>query len=163
MTADPNADFPLEAPLFIRYRRSPRFAALHFLAHAGAIFCLFLTDLLAWALLAMGVGIAWHYRRYRRQRRASEGLLFRLDRQDRWRLLREGRDAVPLRLLPGALVHPALVVLRLREASGRTHACVLTRDNLDPHTLRRLRVRLRWSRGAPEQPRGRAATGKAPP
>jgi toxin CptA len=47
--------------------------------------------------------------------------------------------------LPGATVHPALCVFRLREAaSGNTHVVLVTGDSTSADEFRRLRVFLRW-------------------
>lgn len=47
-------------------------------------------------------------------------------------------------LMPGVLVHPALVVIRLR-AGRRSRTLCLARDSVDAEALRRLRTRLRVS------------------
>ncbi|HOI52842.1 MAG TPA: hypothetical protein PLN02_10730 [Azonexus sp.] len=47
--------------------------------------------------------------------------------------------------LPGATVHPALCVFRLREAGGgQTHVVLVTGDSTSADEFRRLRVFLRW-------------------
>ena len=137
-------EFPLELPIFIPYRPSMRVCLFNTLAHAGAIFCLVLADLPHTVTVLIGAGVLTHYGFYLKRFLSPENICFKLDRGDRWQLLRPGRAAVDLRLLPGALVHPNIVVLCFREPGGRTRSCVLTRDNLDAQTLRRLRVRLRW-------------------
>ena len=137
-------EFPLELPIFISYRPSIRVCLFNTLVHAGAIFCLVLTGLPHTATVLVGAGILTHYGFYLKRFLLPEDICLRLDRDDRWQLLRPGRAAVDLKLLPGALVHPKIVVLCFREPGGRTRSCVLTRDNLDAQTLRRLRVRLRW-------------------
>lgn len=115
------------------------------LAHAGAIFCLVLADLPHLVTALIGAAILTHYGFYLKRFFSPENICFKLDGEDHWQLLRPGHAAVDLGLLPGALVHPKIVVLCFREPGGRTRSCVLTRDNLDAQTLRRLRVRLRWS------------------
>lgn len=143
----PDADgveTPLELPIFIPYRPSKRVCLFNSLVHAGALFCLVLTDIPPGLAGLIGTGILAHYGCYLKQFLFPENVCFKLDRGDRWQLLRENHEAVDLKLLPGALVHPRIVVLCFREPGRRTHACVLTHDNLDQQTLRRLRVRLRW-------------------
>ena len=137
-------EFPLELPIFIPYRPSIRVCLFNTLVHAGAIFCLVLADLPYTMAVLLGVGVLTHCGFYLKRFFSPENICFKLDRDDRWQLLRPGRSAVDLRLLPGALVHPRIVVLCFREPGRRTRSCVLTRDNLDAQTLRRLRVRLRW-------------------
>ncbi len=137
---------PFELPLLIHYRPSGQVAAFNSALHGGAVFCLFLAQLsLAVSVLVTAV-IVGHYGCYLQRVLYPQPLCLQLDRHDRWQLLQAGQEAVPLRLLPGALVHPRLLVLCFREPGGRTRCCVLTHDNLDAQTLRRLRVRLRWSK-----------------
>ena len=138
-------EFPLELPIFIPYRPSMRVCLFNTLAHAGAIFCLVLADLPHTLTVLAGAGVLTHYGFYLKRFFSAENTCFKLDGDDRWQLLRPGRAAVNLGLLPGALVHPKIVVLCFREPGGCTRSCVLTGDNLDAQTLRRLRVRLRWS------------------
>ena len=137
-------EFPLELPIFIPYRPSIRVCLFNTLVHVGAIFCLVMAHLPHMLTVLVGVGILMHYGFYLKRFFSSQNICFKLDREDRWQLLRPGRAAVDLRLLPGALVHPHIVILCFREPGSRTRSCVLTRDNLDAQTLRRLRVRLRW-------------------
>ena len=63
---------------------------------------------------------------------------------NRWELLGgDGRRREAI-LLPGAYIHPWLVILRfsLEEEDMRSCAAVLPRDSLNPDSHRRLRVRL---------------------
>ena len=135
---------PLELPIFIHYRPSKRIGIVNTLVHAGAIFCLFLSDIPATATVLVATAVLTNYGFYLKRFLFTDGACFRLDRHDRWQLLRGNHEAVDLRLLPGALVHPKIIALCFKEPSGRTRYCVLTHDNLDGQTLRRLRVRLRW-------------------
>ena len=135
---------PLELPLFIPYRPSRRVALFNTLVHAGAVPCLFLTQLSLVVSGLLAVVILVNYGFYLRRVLSPQPVSFKLDRHERWQLLQEGEEAVDLKLLPGAFVHPRLVALCFKEPAGRTRFCVLTDDNLDEQTLRRLRVRLRW-------------------
>ena len=137
-------EFPLELPIFIPCRPSLRVCLFNTLVHTGAVFCLVLADLPHLVTILLGAGVLMHYGFYLKRFFSPENICFKLDEGDRWQLLRPGRAAIDLRLLPGALVHPKLVVLCFKEPGGRTRSCVLTSDNLDAQTLRRLRVRLRW-------------------
>ena len=137
-------DSPLELPIIIPYRASKRVALFNALVHLGAVFCLLLAHLPHAVAVLIGSGILAHYGLCLKRFLYPENTCFKLDRGERWQLLRAGHDAVDLELLPGALVHPRIVVLCFREPGGRTRSCVLTHDNLDARTLRRLRVRLRW-------------------
>ncbi len=135
---------PLELPILIHYRPSRQVAVFHALVHAGAVCSLFLTQLPLAVSALTGAVILVHYGYCLWRFLFPQPLSFKLDRHGRWQLLRAGQDALDLKLLPGALVHPRVVVLCFREPGGRSRTCVLTRDNLDAQTLRRLRVRLRW-------------------
>ena len=137
---------PFELPIFIHYRPSLRVGIFNTLVHAGAIFCLFLADIPATVIVFTGACVLLHYGRYITRFLSPEDICFKLDKHDQWQLFSGNLEAVNLRLLPGALVHPQIVVLRFKDTAGRIHPCVLTHDNLDRQTLRRLRVRLRWQR-----------------
>ena len=135
---------PLELPIFIHYRPSMRVGAFNTAVHIGAIFCLLVADISLALTGLLGAGVLAHCVYYLRRLLSPEQVCFKLHKDGRWQLLREEHEAVDLSLLPGALVHPHLIVLCFREAGGRTRYCALTHDNLDAQTLRRLRVRLRW-------------------
>ena len=139
---------PFELPIFIHYRPSVRVGIFNTLVHIGAIFCLFLADIPATVIVFTGTCVLIHYGFYITRFLSPEEICFKLDNHDQWQLLSDNHEAVNLRLLPGALVHPQIVILRFRDAAGRTHPCVLTQDNLDKQTLRRLRVRLRWQKSS---------------
>ena len=135
---------PLEAPIVVPGKPSPRLMAVDIMVHLGALLGLFLADFgLGWKALA-GVVIAWRGVCSLRSRLAQAQLSFRLDGQDRWWLLREDGKALRLKRLPGSLVHPRLVVLRFKDENGRVYSQVLRADNMDAPSLRRLRVRLRF-------------------
>lgn len=53
-------------------------------------------------------------------------------------------DFVPVKLLPGATVHPLLTVFRLNTDDQRTHRVIVTVDSIKDENFRRLRVFLRW-------------------
>lgn len=135
---------PLELPIFIHYRPSKRVGMFNTLVHGGAILCLFLSDIPAIATVLILTAVLTNYGFYLTRYLFPGDTCFKLDRHDRWQLLVGNHEAVDLRLLPGALVHPKIIALCFREPSGRTRYCVLTHDNLDRQTHRRLRVRLRW-------------------
>lgn len=63
-----------------------------------------------------------------------------------WLWHRDDDTVAPVRLLPETLLTPWLVVLHLREESGRRHAAVLLGDSLPPDQFRALRVALRLER-----------------
>ena len=137
---------PLELPVLIHYRPSRRIAVFNALVHLGALFCLLPAEIPAAVTVLAGTAVLVNYAVYLKRFLFPDNACFRLDRYDQWQLLRDDHEAVDLRLLPGALVHPKIVALCFREPGGRSRYCVLTHDNLDGQTLRRLRVRLRWPR-----------------
>jgi toxin CptA len=63
--------------------------------------------------------------------------------EDRWELVNGDGALREARLLPGAYVHPLLVILRFLTEDKRSCAVVLPRDSLAPDDHRRLRVQLR--------------------
>ena len=137
---------PFELPIFIHYRPSVRVGIFNTLVHIGAIFCLFLAEIPVTVMVFTGICVLVHYGIYIKRFLSPGDICFKLDRHDQWQLFSDSHEAVNLRLLPGALVHPQIVVMCFKDADGRTYPCVLTHDNLDKQTLRRLRVRLRWQR-----------------
>jgi hypothetical protein len=72
---------------------------------------------------------------------AVKGLLWKAD--DDWELSAVDGTMRKARLLPGAYVHPRLVVLAFVMEDKRKRAVVLPSDSLDPDCHRRLRVWLR--------------------
>lgn len=137
---------PLELPILIRYRPSGKIAAFNALVHLGALFCLLLAEIPVAIMLLAGTAVLVNCGVCLKRFLSPQDTCIKLDRYDRWQLLRDNGEAVDLELLPGALVHPKIVALCFREPGGRSRYCVLTHGNLDGQTLRRLRVRLRWPR-----------------
>jgi toxin CptA len=69
----------------------------------------------------------------------------RLERDGRIAALRFNQlDPEPMRLLPGATIHPWLVAFRLASQDGKKYSILLTADTLQADEFRRLRVFLRW-------------------
>jgi hypothetical protein len=70
------------------------------------------------------------------------------DEHDQWLLIDSEQQTHYAELLPATYVHPQLSVINLRLQDhawyNRHRAIVLLRDNIDPDTFRRLRIRLRW-------------------
>ena len=113
----------------------------------GAAACAFATNLplwarcllAGWALLYGGYCIGLHGSR----RAARAVVLLIWDRQGRWRLLRRDGTLLEAHLLPGAYVHPRLLLLPFRSASGRRVSVLVVPDMVPGDVFRRLRVRLR--------------------
>jgi len=72
------------------------------------------------------------------------GYRFILDQDNRWWVRDRTGKETDIRLLPGAFVHPCIVVIRFEDHASQTHVLILSDDNLDALSLRRLRVRLRY-------------------
>jgi hypothetical protein len=91
----------------------------------------------AWAVIGDVVDARWP--RFRQAVWGSD---------DQWQLFDGRQRTFSATLLPTTVVHPQLVVLNLRLAGQpwycRWRSIVLLRDNIDPETFRRLRIRLRW-------------------
>lgn len=137
-------------PLRIEYRPSRTFFGFNLAVHAGALACTSVAHLphaLATAILCtlVAASAACEWRRYRAQRNALHPVWLHLNARDAWWLIEAGADAQRLRLLAGAFVHPRLIVLRFSTAGSGRRTFLLCADNADPDTLRRLRVRLRFS------------------
>lgn len=134
-------------PLRLERRPSIRLMMILATVHGLALLVLlplplagWLKMLLAAAVVAQGI-VSWRGQADLSAPRAVKTLVWRTD--NRWELFSPdgiGREA---RLLPGAYVHPWLVVLRFRDEDDCRCAVVLPPDGLDPDQHRRLRVRLR--------------------
>jgi hypothetical protein len=69
----------------------------------------------------------------------------RLEQSGDISLLRIGEsDFVPVKILPGAFVHPGLSVVRFKPDDAQVFALIVTVDSLNAPDFRRLRVFLRW-------------------
>lgn len=148
---------PLESALVIRYRPSRWIFCVVVALHAGALPVLVPTALPGWlkgviaALVIAGLVAA--ATRYRREQFSRQQL--RLTPANAWLLEHAGGESEPLALLPGSLLHPDLMILRFRGARGSRPVFVLSVDNVDADTRRRLRVRLRFPRREDSDPGSR--------
>ena len=70
---------------------------------------------------------------------------------NRWELFGAGGASCEARLLPGAYIHPLLVILRFATEGKGNRAVVLPGDSLDPDGHRRLRVQLQLLQGKATQ------------
>jgi hypothetical protein len=132
----------------IRIEYSPPGWLLPFLlvSHLGAIIIIFILPVPIWAK-PVGVAIvvfalihAW--RRDLRCRSLPAPVLLVCNGNDEW-VLSDAARSRTVELLPGSLVHPAMLVLRFRDGN-HVHAFFLTPRTVNPDVLRRLRVRLRF-------------------
>ena len=134
----------------VELRPSPLLNGALAAIHLSAIAVLaWQSELLAWfapggALVLAGFVNGWLKYGVRRGRRFIRTLSLQGDA--RWTIgYGDGREE-PGELLVSSLVSPWLVILSFRTDRRRRHVLLL-RDNVDPVSLRRLRVRLRYSAG----------------
>lgn len=142
-------DNPFLQPLHITLRPSGTILAVALLAHAGAVGGLFQSALPSWLQWLLTAVVAASLLRmlhmYILPGRDQPRRLV-LDSDDSWQVIDADGRALQASLCRDALIHPALIALRLRTTAG-TRRILLTPDNADAATLRRLRVRLRGMDG----------------
>jgi len=137
---------PFILPIRIYYRPPGSLFVFLSLIHVVSLFYLLLPEFPPWSRELSALTIFCSYICYVRDfihtRRKRVELILRPDNE--WRLVdfnRRDDDSCKMTLIPGAFVHPLLVVLKLRSPFGH-YTFLLTRENMDADTLRRLRVRL---------------------
>lgn len=133
--------------LSIRLDASPRLVAVLAALHLGAVPCALTNNLplAVQGLLVAGVLLgAAHCIAVHGTRRAPRSVVRLIwDGHGRWRLLRRDGTLLEARLVPGAYVHPKLVILPFRTRSGVRRSVLVVADRAPGDDLRRLRVRLR--------------------
>lgn len=139
---------PFTLPIRIYYR--PPDSLLIFLSviHIGAVVCLMSLSAPLWSRVLLVLIVLCSYFIYtfeflRARRRCMELILLP---DNEWRVVDstgDNRRWCQMALSTGAFVHPGLVVLKLRGPMGK-YSFLLTGENVDIDTLRRLRVRLRY-------------------
>ncbi len=133
-------------PLNLELRPSWRLSAFLVISHTGALTALLMTSLPWWAVIGISVITAVSLVRLLARfalltdPRAIEQLEWPAGNE--WRLYRHDSTVETGVLVPGAYLHPWLVVLAFRVGRWRRHVVILP-DMLDAETFRRLRVRLR--------------------
>ena len=139
-------DNAFNVPTRITYR--PPITLLHYMAftHIGAIACLcvvsvsiFISGILSVLII---VNYFLYYRKFESQREAVPSVELCLGNSNEWTALGLDDDVMTLRLLPGALVHQRLLILRFVDENGRSYCFILSKENVAIAVLRRLRVRL---------------------
>lgn len=138
---------PLQLPLHITVRPSSRVVLGLYAGHLGAFLTLFLNGL-PWpanGLIAVGLfcSLLQARSRFILLRHPQCVVRLVLGGSGEWWLTTAGGDTTAATLVPGAFVHPWLVVLTFRAEAGR-YQVILTPEQVDPQTFRRLRVRLRF-------------------
>jgi len=139
--------YAFELPLRIVY--SPPRWLLPFICstHASAILCIFTVDAGWITMSALVVSIITSLAQaITRHSGTSTPSRLILDARDRWMIIKPGAGRTYASLLAASVVLPDFIVLLLKTGTNKKYVFILTRENLDQDTLRRLRVRLFFSR-----------------
>ena len=139
-----------ELPICIQYRPSRWINILLLISHIGAILCLFLSNIMPWLKFVLISGVVYSYSRHSSSSLGLKGLSnssqLVLNIEDEWKLISSNGAVNLLHLKSGCYVHPKLIILRLSGDENKNYTFILTPDNTDSTTLRRLRVRLRYKK-----------------
>ena len=139
-------DSAFKLPVHITYRQPSWLPIALMISHIGAIICIFTVPVPSWLTVVLSTmvlaGLLWSLSVYLRYRYLLPPRRLILNAGDEWKLVDE-RGARNITLLPGAFVHPRLLVLRFTDNS-RGYSFILTPTTVEGNTLRRLRVRLRF-------------------
>lgn len=142
-------DSAFALPIRITYRPPSWLLIALITSHTGAIISVFAVPVPFWlkALLSAAVlaGLMRSVLDYLRYRYRTSPRRLILNAGDEWTLADEQGEQ-NITLLPGAFVHPRLLVLRFA-AGRRRYVFILCPSTVDRNTLRRLRVRLRFGDG----------------
>ena len=146
----PGMESGFELPICIQYRPSRWINILLLISHLGAVLCLFLSNIIVWVKLVLITVIVYSYARHSYSPLGLKGVNYSsqlmLNSEDEWKLISSEGAIKPLHLKSGSYVHPKLIVLRLSADENKDYTFILTQDNTDSTTLRRLRVRLRYKK-----------------
>jgi Membrane-bound toxin component of toxin-antitoxin system len=136
---------PLASPIYLPIVASPvvtRLVCGGHLVVALVLLSVFpLTIYSAGAVCGVGVSLVVQYHGWVDLGGRIHALLLRSN--DRWSILTREGEIVTARLVATVFVSPWLVILQLKPRGQRTAHIVLTRENTDRDTYRRLCVRLR--------------------
>ncbi len=140
-------DFPFETPMYMAYQPSFNVAIFNAFIHLGAAGSVFLAAIPVSVSVLLTGCVLLHLlhtiRRYLHLVRCQT--MLKLDRENQWQWIGPNDEIRGLDRLPGTFTHPCMVILRFKDECKRVYTYVLTTDNVDRQTLRRLRVRLRFS------------------
>lgn len=145
---------PFEQVIRIAYRPSRMvfiiLMAVHILAFASILVAEILPGAKFFLALLVASGLYKSCRDYSRPGNSTAKTELVLDASDVWHLVNDKQDTTELTLLPAVFVHPVLVILRFTDVKRKKYSFILTPDNLDKDSLRRLRVRLRFRNTVPD-------------
>lgn len=135
-----------ELPIRCSVAPSKWIVALLYAGHAGAIFCVCLSAapmaLASFLCVIVLIDLIYWQRHYVRGLKRAP-LQLELNMHDEWLLGDEKTGLAPATLLPEALTHPLLLVLRFKQDSG-TRCVIITPDLIPEDVFRRLSVRVRF-------------------
>ncbi len=139
-------DNAFSLPIRIAYRPPKALFKFMILLHAGALLCLIPVAFPLWlkallTLLLISYFFRFHYT-YRKQIEAQKFCVLQLSRKNKWTILNNTSAVQKLELEPGAFVHSTLLVLNFACEDGKKLSFILTPENVEANSLRRLRVRL---------------------
>ena len=140
-----------DLPIRIEIKPSKWLAVGLATSHVGAILLLWFVDLAMWIKMLLAIAAmlslihSFYFYVWQNSPRSLIELI--LNDNEEWLLTRNDGRVVEAYLRQGAFVHPMLIVLPFRYGLHFT-AVILTPDQVNADTLRRLRVRLRFKRKA---------------
>ncbi len=139
-----------ERTIVIAYR-PPRWLPVYLLITlTGAFLCVFLADI-PWVFrVACVLTLLLAARAALRIAKAGPTTLL-LDRHDQWFVVRSDRQTRTAQLINATILLPDFIVLVLRTKEAGEFSYLLTPANVNAATLRRLRVRLYYPKGAGRQ------------
>lgn len=134
----------MQLPISIGLRRSRLLDSLVFLS---ALLASLVVTAFPQALVAQGAMLlaVWYCSARTWRRLSPQCAAVHLERTGHLSVALAGMEEFSTaELLPGAIVHPWLTVVRLKTDGGRVCTLIATVDSLEPEDFRRLRVFLRW-------------------
>lgn len=139
-------DSPFTLPIRIYYRPPGSLIVFLSLIHVVTLLYLLSLALPLWSRVMLALIILCSYIVYLRNfiRACRKRVELILQPDNEWRIVdlnRSEPDSSKMTLIPGAFVHPLLVVLKLKGPPGH-YTFLLTAENMNADSLRRLRVRL---------------------
>lgn len=140
---------PFEQTIRIPCRPSGRIFRILLLVHVLAFTSLFFTAIMLWIKISLavvtGASMYRFYKAYMCEKDTWNRRQLLLNGDDEWRLIEGNGADREVNLLPATFVHPLLLVLRFVDDQEKHYSFVLTPDNVDQDSLRRLCVRLRFA------------------